>query len=251
MSQANESSDSPFAYISPQQERRLIQEHLRLMFIRETDLFVQIMIKRVIGSFAKVSEEAIMAGREEGKRLRSLASTHRLDESSIRSISETVAAAYSLNVGAVAQGTNNLVFAGLFHQFEQHVCCLLAVSYPKWKPPRKVKEPLDHLKQVLKAGGVSPESFQSWTDIQELRLIANTVKHGVGPSSRDLEEKRPELFSEAFRESKSVHALRPLSGIGLNLTESDLRNFGSALSGFWKELRKHLRMLNSTIGGME
>jgi hypothetical protein len=92
--------------------------------------------------------------------------------------------------------------------------------------------------------GVDLTKFNPWTKLDELRLVANAVKHGDGCSAKKLKRHRPKLFEDpldlpefAFSSSPPI---RPLVGEGMWLTEHDFNDYANALRGFWHELETHL-----------
>jgi hypothetical protein len=131
---------------------------------------------------------------------------------------------------------------GLFHLFEQHAADLLlwllnATSYSK---EIKLKEVTDWLNTEA---GVDVEKFGGWSTIEELRLVANTVKHAEGNSAIQLRRPRPELFihpakregSAAVKPIKS-RIRKPLFGEDLYLTPDDFSRYTEAIVAFWTEL---------------
>ncbi|MFM0557999.1 hypothetical protein P0D69_44835 [Paraburkholderia sediminicola] len=92
--------------------------------------------------------------------------------------------------------------------------------------------------------GIDITQLPTWSPIDELRLMAHTVKHADGNSADDLKRARPELFDSyhansevtplPFRYTRRVY--RPLSGEDLNLTLNDLQTYGCATIDFWGEL---------------
>jgi len=83
----------------------------------------------------------------------------------------------------------------------------------------------------------------AWSTIDELRIVANTVKHADGGSADQLKGKRPEFFEPQhangqitampFRYTPRVY--RPMSGEDLYLTMTDLRAYGRATVEFWDQ----------------
>jgi hypothetical protein len=49
-------------------------------------------------------------------------------------------------------------------------------------------------KKILKSEGVDIESLKSWSKINELKLVADSVKHAEGRSSEELKKLRLDLF---------------------------------------------------------
>jgi hypothetical protein len=146
-------------------------------------------------------------------------------------------------VSAVRQALMNAFAPIFFHAWEQQL-----LSFHR----REVLSPLEEhmhqflnvgeLQKRLKAEGLDITSLKSWPVIQELRLVANTVKHADGTSATQLRVARPDLFVDpvvtdlGFPEllgKRQVYA--PLSGEDLFLSTEDLRKYSQALIDFWEE----------------
>jgi hypothetical protein len=97
------------------------------------------------------------------------------------------------------------------------------------------------------------ESFANWPKLQELRLLANTVKHAEGKSSSELMKIRPDLFIFP----KSFFAIEPkyprpvyspMSGDDIYVQLKDFNEYADALKGFWKEFTEILEIQGNSSG---
>jgi hypothetical protein len=146
---------------------------------------------------------------------------------------------YYLAVDAVRQGIVNLMVAGIFHLVEQQAQYLATqvLSNPVVKP-----HPDGGFKQLcglLKSSfGVDVTSFKSWSLLNELRLVANTIKHGGGKSAEELRQLNPDLFKFPGDPSPSFAGLplRPLVGEGLWLTTDHFSTYKTCVEQLWDEL---------------
>ena len=124
------------------------------------------------------------------------------------------------------QGIVNLLAAGLYHLYEQH---------------------REKLKLILTDSGraMPPlEKLGGWAKVEELRHLANTVKHAEGPSARELRRIRPDLFvrpvvkgSPLGKDSLRQAIENPLGGTDLFVTEADLHTYRDAIRELWEALR--------------
>lgn len=89
------------------------------------------------------------------------------------------------------------------------------------------------------------KTLPSWSAIDELRLVANAVKHAEGKASRQLERLRPELFrNPGYAEFYKEHGLdpyigpvaAPLAGEDLFVSEVLLREYAGAAESFFGEI---------------
>jgi hypothetical protein len=153
---------------------------------------------------------------------------------------------------SLRQSMLNLLAAGLFHLTEQQLAIVCRDGGFTMDPPTDTK-----LEEVRKWYAVNLrldlESLPSWTMMHELRLVANSVKHAEGSSTRQLRILRPELFSnpdfeEIYREAEEqgiersagpVHA--PLSGEEFFVSEKLLHAYAEAAESFFAEIADHFK----------
>ena len=137
---------------------------------------------------------------------------------------------------SLRQSMVNLLAAGLFHLIEQQLGALsLDCGYERVRNTK-----LDVVKDWYRANvGIDLASLAAWAKIDELRLVANSVKHAEGGSATQLRQVRPDLFKNpAFAEIRAEMGGRwldrheplamPLAGEDLFVTEDDLRNYSAA-----------------------
>lgn len=152
---------------------------------------------------------------------------------------------------SVRQAMLNLLASGLFHLAEQQLadsCCDGSFCI---EPPQDTKLEVvadwyrDHFQLDLK-------SLPSWGLIDELRLVANAVKHAEGSATKKLREVRPELFcNPEFAEIDKEFAeadippptvlpvVAPLSGEDLFVSEKLLKMYTRGAESFFKEIAEH------------
>lgn len=96
------------------------------------------------------------------------------------------------DISNMYQATLNLFSAGLFHVMEQQLADLTRDgAIEKEASDTKLDRLIDWYKKGFQ---LDLEQFPNWWAINELRLVANSTKHGEGPAAKQLREKRPELF---------------------------------------------------------
>jgi|SRR5215472_13366004 len=88
----------------------------------------------------------------------------------------------------------NLMAAALFHLLEQQLAAIGQDSSFSQSGMPCVKL-LDLANWYAVHVGVDLRALNSWNSINELRLLANVVKHAEGNSSEELRELRPDLFA--------------------------------------------------------
>lgn len=101
-------------------------------------------------------------------------------------------------------------------------------------------------KRLLR-GGIDVRAFSSWAGVDELRLVANAVKHADGLSAKKLYEQRPDLFTHPELPKNALFSARaqprvfmPLLGEDLYVSLEDLRKYRDAVVQFWEELGRDM-----------
>ncbi len=144
----------------------------------------------------------------------------------------------------IRQGIVNLFAASLYHAFEQQVMLFhrKEVLHPTEENDTKLLD-MREFRHRLSAYGIEVDKFRTWPVIQELRLLANTVKHAAGPSAQELHELRPDFFRQAGLPGLGEWVTRwkprvfqPLVGKDLYIEPKDVKAYLNSLVEFWEEL---------------
>jgi hypothetical protein len=141
------------------------------------------------------------------------------------------------------QATLNRFSAGLFHLIEQQLADLTHdASMETAVANTQLNVVAEYYREHLK---VDFTQFGSWDVMQELRLVANTTKHGEGPSAEELRKIRPELFQHSAlrRDPKApvlhFHLQSPLGGDGLYVTPEDFNRYEKTANGIFDFVIEH------------
>jgi len=159
------------------------------------------------------------------------------------------------------QGLINSFAVFLHHLFEQQVLDLnqwfklhLPEEIVKETSVKKTsdKEPLvkKESKFIKDLTSIDYTTLDAWEKIDELRLLANTIKHTKRGSSKQLKAKRVDLFQRPGKkvgEGKEVLSETsgpfPLFGEGIYVEENDLWEYFQNVKAFWQELSENFRQL--------
>ncbi len=95
---------------------------------------------------------------------------------------------------SLRQSMRNLLEAGLFHLAEQQMAKFCQDVGFLLKPPQNTNL-MEIANWFRDSIGLEIDKLASWATMNELRLVANTVKHAEGDSSRKLFALREDLFS--------------------------------------------------------
>lgn len=143
----------------------------------------------------------------------------------------------------IRQSFLNLFSVGLFHLIEQELADLCRDGAFTVDPPADNKISL--VKQWYATHfDLELSVLPSWPAIEELRLLANTVKHGEGSSAKNLRAQRPELLCHpALRgidpTPRPWPIQSPLAGEDLYVTEEIFQAYSQAANQFIGEIAKH------------
>jgi hypothetical protein len=146
----------------------------------------------------------------------------------------------------------NLMAAGLFHLAEQQLSVLCRDAGFAGRPLKEVKWGVisdwyfEHL-------GLDLRQLNSWPQMDELRLVANAVKHAEGAATRQLRTLRPELFAnpdyaeiyEEYRqhgiEPTASPVFAPLSGEEFFVSTPLLQEYAENTEAFFAEITAYFK----------
>lgn len=219
-------------------------------FLSEIDFLANTLTNRVLSSFDSIYQEADQVQKEKYENaLNSGYPDEDFDYADFVDTGLDEAVDYIYLAEGIKQGVINSFAVNLYHLFEQQFFEMYRTS--KWVIcQERVKQP------TLKKGNeffylensISVEAFISWNRIDELRLLANTIKHADGSSCNKLKTKRPDLFKRSRERQIGVQIdpdphmpiFSPLAGQGIYVNESDFQEYIKGVKNFWSELSQKL-----------
>lgn len=169
------------------------------------------------------------------------------DEGQIAESVRDAAVSHYLGLKGMEQGLLNCCALFLYHLYEQHLMLFHRQELLDWR----VKDnpnlyTHEEVRKHLKKLNVDITSFQVWPKLDQLRCLANVIKHGEGKSSEYLLQTAPHLFEMAGLFDGmpiSGRVYTPLLGEDICVKLSDISEYAQLLEQFWLELGKAL--LNS------
>jgi hypothetical protein len=217
-------------------------------FAMQMDYLQDVLEKRLLPTFANAEEEAKKVEEEVLKQLQESPGDD-FERQNPELVAEGEGMMHYETLKEFEQGILNMFLAACYHLFEQQICMAhnrLFVMKSEQKH-RALIRPESFYKRLADLG-IKVQTFPSWREIQELKLITNVVKHGGGKSADSLKRLRPELFINPDFEGFPAKVIEeesypqnivfePLCGKGLFLTIKDLKRYANAAVCFWSELR--------------
>ena len=217
--------------------------HFERVFVPQIVALCDAVICRVLPSFGQVDSEAESVAEEEYNRLGSLLGDEDADMADAADRAQEAGLAYYEAMTAVEQTVLNVTVVALHHLFEQQL-----LSFHRRQVLHRAEEDdanlinLHEMRTRLKSGGVHIETLPSWPKVDELRVVANAVKHAEGDSAERLRMLRPDLLVHpVLRDEDSLgrhypHSIYlPLGGEDIYITVNDIQDYKSAVTAFWHE----------------
>jgi hypothetical protein len=237
--------------------------HFRESFAHQVELLENSTLARALAAFDGLDQEAEAVAEAEYRRLGSTPGEGDMADAAEQA--QEVGLEHYLQLTGIRQGLLNMLAASVHHLFEQQLMMFYrrqVLTSAEERDP-KVGGAASRIPAVLEAlskYGVNVKQLPSWPVVEELGLIAHTVKHGDGPSARKLHERRPELFmapslrqlgdkAPAWARPRHPHAITPILGNGLHVSEADIRHYGLALRSFWFELANEIERAETETQG--
>jgi len=137
----------------------------------------------------------------------------------------------------------NLYAVAIYHILEQH---LVRFFYRQAGTALgKTPEEMDHdqnenpvqfndvIREIKDAWGIALKKVSSWDAINDIRRVANCVKHGDGPSYAKLKKRHADWFDGEF--------ITPLSGEGLKLPNDYLEKAVGTIEKFLSEFKDEVK----------
>jgi hypothetical protein len=232
-------------------------------FIRTIDYYAKSLSEKILPSFKddEISEEANKIEEETYNRLGSFQDPEWYDPAADIDQARDAGVAFYMMAEGIKQGMINMFTAGLHHLFEQQLIqfhrhqLLWEFRWPVYDLPTMEKKELKKIEKLLsvkkaqerllKGYNIDISAFACWDKLEELRLVANTVKHADGESCTLLRKIRPDLFIHPdingpshFRLTDAMYlpVYQPLAGEGMYIPLEEFNKYVEATKRFWEEL---------------
>ncbi len=214
--------------------------------------FRRYVFKDVLAAFGNLDKRAEEVAQEYYGRIGSQPAWNHpdIDMASVAEAAQEKSIGWYQMMTSLRQSLLNLLAAGLFHLVEQQLAMVGRDGGFTMAPPKDTK--LEEVKKWYTAHlRLDLETLPSWSVIDELRLVANAVKHAEGSATRQLRKTRPALFSnpdfeEIYKEFEEHGIERtigtvssPLSGEEFFVSEKLLQLYAETAESFFGEIADH------------
>jgi hypothetical protein len=216
----------------------------RREFVPQLHAIVDVLEKRTLPAFAGIEQEAEAVSEEAWEAFMSGPGTGNEDPGDFAEAAEQAGVSHYMLLDGIRQGMVNLFAAALYHAFEQQAMLFLRKQILDRRDENNPKFfQMSEFQKRLKVLGIDIIKFSSWARVDELRLVANTVKHAEGDAARKLHSLRRDLFEDPKTNTlgpslakSRPRIFQPLVGEDLYVSLADVRQYRDSLVGFWKEL---------------
>lgn len=200
--------------------------------------------KRMLPAFEGIESEAEAVSQEAWDAFMSSAGAGDEDPGDFAEAAQDAGISHYMLLYGIRQGMLNLFAAALYHCFEQQIVMFLRREV---LDPREENDPklfqMGEFQKRMNILRIHITTFSSWAKVDELRFVANTVKHAEGGSAHKLHQIRPELFvhpqiSESGLAFGKIEprVFLPLAGQDLFVSVVDVGQYRDSLLEFWQEL---------------
>jgi hypothetical protein len=218
----------------------IVEQSIRVRLRGYHDLGV-----RVLAEWDDLQVRAERVADEEWTRLMSEPGQDAADQTAIAARAAIAGQDFYDIMFPMGQTMVNLFTAGLYHLFEQQLVVFTRTMMQSVAVPGSMPGVFSLLNEQLgiDIGSLYPMASR----LDQLRLIANVVKHAEGRSAETLRGIRPEIFEHpAVRTAwlaggvKSRLVSEPLAGEGVYVTRADYEAYTADVDGFWLALKVDL-----------
>jgi hypothetical protein len=222
---------------------RFWAEHFKRVFSKQIIHFCAAFETRFLPTFDSLEAEAEQVSEAEWERLGQVVDPEYADQEQLAEQAQEAGVEYYMLMDGVRQAIINLAVAALYHLFEQQLLLFhrREVLHPTEEDDKNLMK-IDVFKARLSAAGIEVTSLSAWPKIEELRFVANAIKHAEGTSADRVRQLRPDLFthpqlsqSPVFSSPSMSYIYMPLAGEDIFLKVSDLKLYRESLLEFWKE----------------
>jgi hypothetical protein len=225
-------------------------EYVKVLVLPNFEQFCEVVIERILPVFSTIHEEAeSVANQYYEERASRFSSSDESDGWDYLSSVADSAIDAGLERGdmlvSMRFATLNLFSSGLYHLTEQHLIDFSCRALDDYSyTPTSVQDAIDRLHTRV---GLNIEALSGWNAIEELRLLANAVKHAEGRSAAELRILRPDLFELPMfpgQDFVSSHVRKPLFGEDIYVTPEHFERYRLATVSFWTEFADALRRVS-------
>lgn len=232
-----------------------LYDSLRLKFKEPYRLYIDTYIKRIAPIFENIEEEAEQVANDHYQRMGAYFNPDYHDPSDFVEVAWEKGLEYYQGLSLIRYNTKLMWISTMYQFWEQQVRKFLYEEITRF---HKIYDKMNNeitfkkfcsrgiadIKKVFLDFDLNLESLNMWSDIDELRLLANVIKHGDGGSASQLEQRKPSIFKSQISNTNLLELYKStLTEVVLNIDDSDFIRYGEALISFWEQLPERMYYL--------
>jgi hypothetical protein len=231
--------------------------HFRRVFIPHLRRLLEVLEVRFLPTLGTIEDEASALQEKAYQDLCEMLCDGNGDPSEFADAAQDLALEFYSGMTSVRQAVLNAYAPILYHTWEQQLLTFhrREILHPQEENDKRFMR-WDVLIERLGQCGIVLEVLRSWATIDELRIVANAVKHADGTSADVLRERFPRYFDDpdlvegiTLRIGTKPRVYLPLSGDDIYLRLENLRRFVEALVEFWSEFEVALAKATAPMSG--
>lgn len=212
------------------------------MFLPKIAAFKNAIFDRILPTLDLIDNEAKQVEKDTYERL-SLSASEYTDESDVEEASLNAAISHFEVLTETRQAVINAFVVAIAHLFEQQKHLLACNTLLDSEPNSKKRE--ERYRELLSGYEVNESGFFNLKKLEELKIVADAIKHGEGQSAERLRLLRPDLFVHPCvrhfpgpMEDILGPIHRPLMGDDLFVQPEDLSGYLDAVDEYWRYVLK-------------
>lgn len=225
---------------------------LRRRFIPEIEWFERVVRERVLPVFNNIEMEADAASEEAWQGYMEQPSDGTEDPGDFADAAMDAGLEHYTRLKNVRQALVNMSVVSLWHLVEQQILDFHKRQVLSMFEENEAKH---HKWQVfverMNGAGIAIEDLPSWSKVNEMRVVANAIKHGEGSALNMLVKIYPDiLIAPELRNEPRLFANaeprvdRPAGGEDIYVTEEDIEQYGRASVQFWNEVASEVERVS-------
>ncbi|MEC5241186.1 hypothetical protein P9C03_28225 [Bacillus mycoides] len=226
----------------------LLDDRLRENLQQPYELYFQTYTDRISPVFDNIDQEAEEVAENAYSEMMMQVGHENCDPSDYADDAYQFSINYYENVSLMRYNTKLMWISTMYQFWEQQVRKFLYKEMTRsgYKAYNKNQKEIEYkdfctnigkIKESFLGFNVDVANLSCWDKINELRLLANVIKHGPGGSSEDLLKIRPDIFDCSHVSTNLLDLYQTtLNDVVINISDKDFEMYANALIDFWGEL---------------
>jgi hypothetical protein len=226
----------------------LLENGLRENLQQPYELYFQTYIDRISPVFDNINQEAEEVAKDTYNNMMMNVGYEDCDPGDFADDAWQSGLDYYENISLMRYNTKLMWISTMYQFWEQQVRRFLHKEMTRsgYKAYDKKQKEIEYknfcinigkIKEFFLEFNVDIETLSCWDKVNELRVLANVIKHGPGGSAEDLLKIRPDIFDSSHVSTNLLDLYQTtLNDVVINISDQDFKMYANALIDFWGEL---------------